>query len=224
MTALVVGLALTGGIVLAFLFGRASEYQKHLGAIARERTVRVADALAGTIVRIVGTLRPGAQTLRAPVSGRVCAHFDLQVWESAGEDGWKLVLREVSTTDFSVEDASGRAMVETSRFGAAVVLDAHWTSGTFNDATPALRQLLSRHGQKTTAFLGLNRSLRYREGALEPGERIAVVGRARWEDDPDAGAARPERGGYRSTGRKQRLVLEAHAEAVTASDDPQALR
>ena len=34
----------------------------------------------------------------------------------------------------------------------------------------------------------MNRNLRYREGALEPGERIVVCGHARREPDPDGAA------------------------------------
>lgn len=52
---------------------------------------------------------------------------------------------------------------------------------------------------------------------------IAVTGRARWEDDPEAGALTPgEVGGYRAAARRQRLVIEADDEPVRASDDRRA--
>ena len=60
---------------------------------------------------------------------------------------------------------------------------------------PAARAaFLARHGFAATGWW-LNKTLRYTEGVIEAGERVAVLGRGVREPDPDA---RPRDTGYRS--------------------------
>lgn len=215
-------LALVGAIVLGAWW--LSPYQQTLRALRSVPRVSVSDATEGSLVRIVGTLRAGARTLEAPLSGRPCACFrvEVDVRVSTGKSSsWRNIIREEDGADFFVEDPSGRALVKGGTVEAAIVLDHHLKSGTFDDATPELEAYLARHGHKSTDFLGFNKAIRYREGVLEPGETVAVLGRARWEDDPEAGAAQPSSGGYRESARKKRLVLEpGELGPVRVSDDP----
>ena len=110
--------------------------------------------------------------------------------------------------------------MRTERFTCVITRDANRRSGTFDDASPVMEELLARHGQTSTGFLGFNRSLHYDEGILAPGERVTVLGKARWEDDPDASPAPSATGGYRDQVRPRRLVIEAGVEPVRASDVP----
>jgi hypothetical protein len=179
-------------------------------------------------VRIVGELRSHAALLQAPLTGRACACFVVHVEEQRRHGkttSWRSLVHESRSRDFVVEDATGRAIVQTRGIEVAVVLDHHERSGFLADAPPALERFLAGHGHSTTGLFGLNKTIRYREGALEPGETVAVLGRARWEDDPEPGAATDAaRGGYRDTARRRRLVIEAgELGPVRASDDPAAL-
>lgn len=200
-----------------------SPRQRALRAIRSVPVVLVSEAVEGSIVRIVGALRPLAPLLTAPLSGRACAHYDVIVEEqvrSGKSSHWRTIAHEHASRDFVVEDTSGRAIVQTAHFEATVELDHHQRSGFLNDASPELEALLARHGRSTTGLFGMNRTIRYREGVLEPGEEVAALGRARWEDDPEPGAANVPRGGYRDSGRRQRLVIErSELGPVRASDD-----
>lgn len=203
-----------------------SEHQRRLRELREVDVIKIADVVAGDVVRIVGVLRHEGELLRAPLSGRACVHFDVRVSElvSRGKhSSWVERFSEIGSRPFVIEDESGRALVETTRFVCAIVRDANRRSGTFQDATPEMEALLSRHAMDSTGFLGLNRSLRYEEGVLEPGERVTVLGRARWEDDPDRVEADRGRGGYRTSARRRRLVIEAGVRPVRASDDPAAV-
>jgi hypothetical protein len=203
-----------------------SEHQQRLRELGQVDPTRIADAKDGEMVRIVGVLRalPRAEgLLRAPLSGREGAHWDVRVLEyvSRGKSGSYVErFRESASQPFLLEDESGRAIVETAKFQCAIVRDQNLRSGTFQDATPEMEAMLGRHGYTSTNMLGLNRGFRYEEGVLEPGERVTVLGRARWEDDPDDVDAARERGGYRGTAQKRRLVIEASSRPVRASDDP----
>ncbi len=217
---------LGGGGVIAGLFWYFSAHQRAIRKIRGVAITRVADAKDGEWVRLVGTVQAGTRTLSAPLSGRACGYFDVQVQVrvSRGKSShWRSLFHEIESVDFVLDDGSGQAQIQTQHFSCAVVRDHHRTSGTFNDAGEDLIELLARHGHEPTNMLGMNKTMRYDEGVLEPGEQIAVIGRARWEDDPSPGAVAPASGGYRGSNRAKRLVLEASDQPVHASDDPKAL-
>lgn len=226
MSLFLAALAIGGLVVAAAL--RATYFSEHAQRVRELQNVdvtRIADAVNGDVVRIVGVLRERGELLRAPLTGRACAFFDVRVEElvSRGKStSWIERINEMGSQPFVLEDESGRALVETKRFVCAVVRDTNLRSGTFHDAQPEMEALLGRHGQESTNTLGLNRSLRYTEGVLEPGERVTVLGRARWEDDPEGTAVDGARGGYRTSAKRRRLVIEAGVEPVRASDDPAA--
>ena len=48
--------------------------------------------------------------------------------------------------DFVLDDGTGRAIVEAEDAQVSVVMDAHFRSGAFNDATPQLESFLAKHG------------------------------------------------------------------------------
>ncbi|MDQ3030843.1 MAG: E3 ubiquitin ligase family protein [Myxococcota bacterium] len=204
-----------------------SPRQRSLRAIRSVPRVPIAEAVEGSIVRIVGHLRPHSPLLAAPISGRSCAQFDLLIEEHVNRGKShhrKTLVHETASCDFLVEDETGRALVETAHLEAVVVFDHHQRSGFLSDPTPELESILTRHGHSSTTLFGLNRTITYREGVLEPGELVAVLGRARWEDDPEPGAIDAQRGGYRDSSRRRRLVLErGELGPVRASDDPSAL-
>jgi hypothetical protein len=204
-----------------------SEHQQRLRELEGVDVTRVADAKEGDVVRVVGVLRSAGHLLEAPLSHRSCAYYDVRVSElvSHGKSSrWVERFREVEARPFLVEDESGRAWIDTKTFVCAIVRDANQSSGTFRDASEDMVRLLERHGMDATGFLGLNRAIKYDEGVLEPGERVTVLGRARWEDDPDGEAAHEHGGGYRVSARRRRLVIEPGVRPVRASDDPAVTR
>jgi len=229
------------GVVIWFLY---LEYWSPVRVLRRTRKVRIADAKDGEVVRIVGRLRPRGELLEAPFSRRRCAVYETVVEKWArrgfGQRRWHTIASASAGCDFVVEDDSGYAIVETGKLEAAVVLDHHQFSALFHGMTPELEAFIQRHMVPTRRYdfrewrsamrpvvdwFGVDVPLRCREGVLEPGEQIAVCGRARWENDPEEGGLVPsDRDSYRNTRRRKRLVIEAGPKgAVYVSDDPKAL-
>ena len=93
-------------------------------------------------------------------------------------------------------------------------------SDLLNEASAHLKAYLSRFGQSSAGWL-FDRSLRYEEGTLTEGERIVVVGTARWEEDPDPMA---QGGTYRERPRRLRIVPPSSTEPVLLSDEAELLR
>ncbi len=150
-------------------------------------------ATSSAVVRVTGRLVLAGPPLIAPLSGRPCAYYTVTVTSRGKKQEWT-VAREVLGQPFILEDASGRALVHLDATSEVTLGLEGETSGNFDDASVVQRAFLERHGESSTTEFGFNRSLSYREGVLEAGELVTVVGVASREADPTpAQAAR----GYR---------------------------
>ena len=79
---------------------------------------------------------------------------------------------------------------------------------------------LARHGESSSGWI-FNKTLRFREGVLEEGETVAVVGQFFWEPDPEPMPGEMG-GGYRD--HPVRLVVRAPKNrSIFLSDDPSAM-
>ena len=186
-----------------------SEAQKIKRALRAAEHVPIANYPHGGIKRVIGVLSVEGDMLSAPLSGRQCAAWEVVVEEqrSSGKStSWYTIVRQVEAVPFLVEDETGRAHVDPSGAQLVVTADRHSRSGTFDDPTPEERAFLDRHGEEATGWV-FNRTLRYREGVLEPDELVAVLGQGAvsYDDAPDM----QHQGGYRAPAASKRLDIRA---------------
>lgn len=221
MEALVVAAVMAGVAIIAagLLWNEKAKIRRQLRAAPR---VAIGELREGRTGRVVGQVGDG-HTIQAPLTGRSCVFYEATVeqYRSNGKSGsWRQVAREVNGVPFVLDDGSGRAIVDPSGARVAVDIDMTTRSGTFDDATPVEEQFLTRHGLRSAGWV-FNKSLRYREGVIEIGETIAVMGQGVREPDPDAVG---KVGGYRS-GPPTRLRLGGWSRhPILLSDAPDTLR
>ncbi|MBP9204627.1 MAG: hypothetical protein KBG28_11725 [Kofleriaceae bacterium] len=172
--------------------------------------------------RLVGVAEVVDGTLTSPVTGRPCVFYQATIEElvSTGKSSqWRQRAHERRGVVFALRDETGRALVDAATARIALTIDGRSQSGVFDDATAAEQAFLARHGMSSSGWF-LNKRLRYHEAVIEPGERIAVLGRGEAEPDPDGATG----GGYRE-GPALRVVITGTAKApVLLSDHPDALR
>jgi hypothetical protein len=196
---------IVGGIGLTWYFSPGQVARRAMKSTPRRR---VGDVLDGEVARVVGRVEP-IETLRAPLTGRacVCWHVEVQEYRSSGKSGhWSTVIDEHEATDFFLKDEATRALVKTSFTKPVLEQDRTLKSGFLNDATPELEAFLAARGRSSQGWV-FNKNMRYREGVLEPDEQVCVVGLGRWERDPEAHATPGQ--GYRDAQLPQRLVLDS---------------
>jgi hypothetical protein len=197
----------------AWWFGADQQARRFMKGIP-VRPIR--EVMDGEVARVVGAVSVDAP-VSAPLSGRPCAYWRVVVEERRrrGKNSrWVTVIDDHGGVDFVVSDETGRALVKTGHVRAVLDKDHGRSSGFLNDATPELDHFLASRGHTSQGFL-FNKSMRFREGVVEPGETVAVVGAARWEPDPELGAQ--DRAGYRD--RAKRLVLDRRAEGPLLLSD-----
>lgn len=213
MSFLVIGLIITAGGVISSIVHQFSSEQKMIRQYNKMPHSLIRDAVPGQEVRILGTVQSDGDEFISPLTKRRCVYYETIVEDSTDSDTWTEIIREVHGASFFVEDASGRALVKTENVKIETAREGAIASSSLEDASAELEAYLARHGQTSKGRDG-NRTLRYREGCLEPGEPIAVLGRIRWEADPEPRQAGT---GYRDV--PKRAVLEPLADGhVWVSD------
>lgn len=175
-------------------------------------TCPIAQAPGNGAVEVKGRILPSEQgVVQAPFSGRhaVWVRITVQELRSAGRSRyWHTVLSEMDGRVFLVDDGSGE-VARIHAQGANVMLEKQQvgTSGTFNDASAHLTQFLSARGLSTTGFFGFNKSMRYEEEVLAPGDNLYAIGPSRRDAGP------PVNDGYRVAPGNQLALFAAPGEA-----------
>lgn len=204
--------------ILRYLGSDKYAVRKSLESTAR---TSIRELREGTLAKIEGKVATIGAPLRAPLSGRACVAWEVVVEENTGgkNSHWVERVHEREARDFVIDDGAGLAHVRSRDMKMVATVDSEQRSGFLNDPTPALRAFLEARGIAPEGML-FNKTLRYREGVFEPGERVAVLGAVVMEDDPTR-----EQGGDGYRGAPKRPCLHAPAGGfLLASDEPRSTR
>lgn len=150
--------------------------------------------------KVTGHVRPGTKLLKAPLTGRECVFYALDVAEWLNGTKTPLI-EEASTALFHVDDTTGNIAMDPSRVD--LVLPSSLVRGHSSDYLAAHRALLKRHGYGMLDEFGELRSLTFHERIIAPGDKITALGSIRYESDPQGSA------GYREQPRKHVLGADA---------------
>ena len=197
------GIAFVIGVILTL--SNLKNFQRRQRIIATP-TSPIAQAPGNGPVEVKGRIAPSEQGLvQAPFSGRhaVWIRITVQELRSSGRSShWHTVLTEADGRPFMVDDGSGQ-MARVLPAGANVILEKQniASSGTFNDAPPHLEAFLQARGLKSTSWLGFNKSMRYEEEVLAPGDVLYALGPSRREAGP------PVHDGYRMVPGSQLVMF-----------------
>lgn len=198
--------AVIASVGLSYVFSADARTRR---ALKKRPVTPIRGLREGEVVRVRGVVVAGERVLAAPLSGRASVYYLATVDQESGRNHWREVAREERFVEFIIDDGTGKLAVSMSVPRVAVVRDHHTRSGTFDDANETEAAFLRRHGLISTNFIGLNLSIRYDEGVLEPGEEVTALGTVRAE----------VRGGQRV------LVLDALDDGpLLLSDDPRAVQ
>ncbi|WP_378180963.1 hypothetical protein [Aquimarina sp. SS2-1] len=140
-------------------------------------------------IKIKGKASALASPLISPIGQRKCVYYKIEVEEkrSSGKNRhWSTIIKEEKFQNFIIESQGEKALVVTEipegNKMTYLQKDVEYTSGTWNDPPEFLEHYLKSHGKKSAGFLGFNKSIRYKEGAIEIGEIITILGIGNWKE------------------------------------------
>ena len=181
----------------------------------------IRDLPEGQPGRLAGMVAAVGPVLTAPVSGRACVYYEVAVRRHRGLEttDWlefeHQVLAETRSVRFALDDGTGRTIIDPSHVELLIGCDVdHWYHPG-DPETAAEEALLARHTYAPRGLLFAKR-LRFTESIIEVGERIAVVGIATREPDPDAPPS-PE---YRGAPATRPRLTGTVRHPIFLSDEP----
>lgn len=138
--------------------------------------------------RISGKALHIKEPLIAPLSKRKCIFYKFKIEQkrSNGKNSyWDTIVDKEEFQDFFIKQNDEYVIVRPKKFPknymSYLVSDKNAKSGTFNDPTPELENLLNQFNIKSTSLFGLNKNLQYSEGVIEIGEEITAAGVVKWK-------------------------------------------
>ena len=189
-----IGFFVIGGVLLLIgvivMLANVRNMQRR-ARIKSTPTSRIAQAAGVGHVEINGTIVPGDNGVFATPLGKrpaVWARVSVQELRRRGKSStWVTILKETYDRVFYVDDGSGdRARVHTE--GAMMVLDSTLvaSSGFMKDLSQEGHEFLTQRGLSSTGWV-FNRTLRFTEEVLAPGEALYALGPSTREGGSAAG-------------------------------------
>ncbi len=135
----------------------------------------IAGLCPGDRAKVMGRAIPGSALVTAPITGRSCVFYSVQIGEWF--NGTKTpLLSEQSSEPFRLADDSGSLYVAAE--GSEIFLHERRMRGHSGESLAEHRTLLARHGYTMLDDYGELRSLAYEEYVILPDDRICVLGEA----------------------------------------------
>lgn len=180
---LIVVLIFIVGIIIFFYFSDKNRILRKLKAVSSKK---ISLTKENEYVKIIGKARPYEEPMVSPIGKRKCVYYQIEVKQKGNKNSWRTILKDEKFEKFILESKGENAIV-TPLAGNRTKLvylekDVKLRSGTWNDAPQHLEKYLNTKGESSEGFLGFNKALKYREGVIEIGEEISVMGIGNWKE------------------------------------------
>ena len=168
-----------------FVWG-AFSFVRGLGAFRLKRLVentptsKVRAAAVG-LVEVCGCAEPFAGRLASPFTREPCVYYRYTIEEhrrSGKSSRWVTVKTGEQRVRFYVKDETGSLLINPKEASVEIPLDNEYQSGCGRDPPEGVISFLSKNGMTHEGFLGWNKTMRFREYYIAPGDTIYVMGTA----------------------------------------------
>jgi len=178
------------GVVLFFTGFRTMKKKKLMESLPTSK-IR---SLAIGIAEIYGKVVPDKGIMKSPFSNRDCVGVKIIIEEErrggGGGRGWAAVKKLVRGIDFFLQDDTGKVLVDLRGAELDIPVSYEYESGSRAGPPPIYGTLseddinkLEDDINKLGGFLRRNKTLRYSESIIVPGDELYILGRA--DDNPN---------------------------------------
>ncbi len=172
--------------ILGFLLGGYSffkgfSYLKKKRFIENIPTSKIR-SLAMGVVEIYGSAVPiKNKIIKSPFSQKDCVYskYTIEEYRRSGKSSrWVTVKSRGSITNFHLRDDTGAVLINPEGANIEIPFDFEYNSGWGKDPPETVKQFLKNNGMSFEGFLGINKTMRYREYIIAPGDKLYIMGTA----------------------------------------------
>jgi len=139
-------------------------------------------AIAMGLVEIYGMVVPyKGKILKSPLTNKDCVYyfFIIEEYRSSEKGGrWVTIKTGAKRVPFFLQDDTGKVLVDPEGAQVEVNRDYEFYSSTTKTPPQSIIQFMESSGIRYKSFLGLNRSLRFREYFIAPKDKLYILGTA----------------------------------------------
>lgn len=172
---------------IAGFFGGIYYFVKGLSWLKQKRLIENTPtskirSLAMGLVEIYGEVLPEKKNLlKSPFSQKDCVYckYTIEEYRREGKNShWVTVKSAEKMAQFYLKDDTGTVLVDPRGARLEIPMDFEFNSGWGKDPPESVKQFLKNNKMNFEDFLGFNKTMRYREYIIEPGNNIYVMGTA----------------------------------------------
>jgi len=151
---------------------------------------KISEFKDGDVAKFTGTIESIDKPLISPLTHRKCTYYSVLIEQkvSSGKSShWKKIIEKNDSNTFVIKGANASAYISGDRQKRHIVMDREFSSGFMDDPKLHLEEYLKQHGHNSENFMGMNKTIRYKEGVLQLGEKVAVLGKGEWKTSEELG-------------------------------------
>ncbi|MBI4176395.1 MAG: hypothetical protein HY518_04265 [Candidatus Aenigmarchaeota archaeon] len=154
-------------------------FLKKRNLVADTPTSRIR-SLAMGLVEIYGKVEP-INVLTAELTGKSCVYYQYSVEELRTEgksQKWVKIMGGGAVEPFYLADGTGSVMVAPKGAEVEIPNDLDYQSGWGKDPPESVKAFLKSHNRSFEGLLGINKTMRFREELIAPGDMLYIMGTA----------------------------------------------
>ena len=164
-----------------YFFFKGFKWLKQKKTIENIPTSKIRSIAMG-LVEIFGEIIPDKkETILSPFSNKKCVYYKYTIEEyrrTGKHSHWVTVKKDERSVPFYLKDETGKVLVDPTDAKIDIPKDFEYNSGIGRNPPSVVKSFLSINKLNFESFLGFNKTMRYREYFIEPGEKIYVMGSA----------------------------------------------
>lgn len=154
-------------------------------------------SIAMGLVEIFGKVVPFKNNiLKSPFSNKDCVYYKYRVEElrSSGKNThWVTIDKGEEHSLFNLEDETGSVLIDSKGAKIDIPIDNKYNSSLGKDPPEAAKRFLASRNIKWEGFIfGINKTMKYSEYFISPGDKLYIMGTA--DDNPFVKEASAEKG------------------------------
>lgn len=143
-------------------------------------------SIAMGLVEIFGEAQPkDGRMIKAPFSNKECLYckYTVEEYRKSGKSSrWVTIKNGEDRTFFYIKDETGAVLVDSEGANTDIPMDSEFNSSCGKNPPENIIKFLESNGMSYEGFLGMNKTMRYREYFIAPEDKVYIMGTA--EDNP----------------------------------------
>tara|TARA_Y100000766_G_C18651266_1_gene480574 strand:+ start:56 stop:697 length:642 start_codon:yes stop_codon:yes gene_type:complete len=163
-------------VPFAFLEFFLSKEERIKRKIKKTKSKKLSEIKTGEYVKIHGVALRSDRIMHSPLSKKRCIGYEVLVGREMSDYYEDKYMKEEIIQKFYLSQDNKKILIIPNKANIDLKKENIGNSGLFKDTDSNMANFLKRHQTKSTSF-GFNKSLNFKEGILEEGDKLTVVGK-----------------------------------------------